>query len=334
MAKQQVKEKILARIEDKLDLGGFIAYDQAWGFVSGLEEVETEIDSLREAGQPEVAVELYESFLGGCYEKAEEIDDSGGELGMFFHGLFCGWIQARQDAGLSAAETVERILKWEANDDYGFCYDMEERLAKTLDREGFRLYQKHFEEQLNEAYQPHEGDAPMYIRDYPHEIWRTADVLKRLYMARKDVRSYLALCQRILASPKDCENIVRLLKSKGKAEDALAWAEKGLAIEGDRQWGNESSSSLGGLREELLQKTGRGDEALQSAWDRFRSAPSAYEYRDMMKYVSTDEKDLWREKAMKEAEKGRLSGYVELCCETKEWGALAGRVHQAAHEDL
>jgi hypothetical protein len=45
-------------------------------------------------------VTLCETFLAGCNAKAEEIDDSDGELGMFAGGLFCGWIKARQYAGL------------------------------------------------------------------------------------------------------------------------------------------------------------------------------------------------------------------------------------------
>ena len=36
-------------------------------------------------------------YLEGHYEKAEEIDDSGGELGMFFEELFCSWIDTGEN---------------------------------------------------------------------------------------------------------------------------------------------------------------------------------------------------------------------------------------------
>lgn len=39
------------------------------------------MDSLVELGEAERAVGLYEIFLSGCYEKADEIDDSDGDLG-------------------------------------------------------------------------------------------------------------------------------------------------------------------------------------------------------------------------------------------------------------
>ena len=35
-----------------------------------------------ESGEADRTVRLYEMFLSGCYEKVEEVDDSGGNLGM------------------------------------------------------------------------------------------------------------------------------------------------------------------------------------------------------------------------------------------------------------
>jgi hypothetical protein len=67
----------LGSIECALDLGEFIPYNRSWDFVRGLEEVKHKIDTLVKDGQAERAVSLYEIFLSGCYEKADEIDDSG-----------------------------------------------------------------------------------------------------------------------------------------------------------------------------------------------------------------------------------------------------------------
>jgi len=89
--------------------------------VEELKEALTEkIDDLTEPGEAGRAVRLYELFLSGCYEKADEIDDSSGNLGMFFQDLFLSWIKARQKAGHAAEETVGEILNWMENDEYGF----------------------------------------------------------------------------------------------------------------------------------------------------------------------------------------------------------------------
>ena len=66
--------------------------------MSALRRAEEEIAKLVGA-DPARAVALYETFQAGCNAKAEEIDDSDGELGTFAGGLFCGWIEARQAAG-------------------------------------------------------------------------------------------------------------------------------------------------------------------------------------------------------------------------------------------
>jgi hypothetical protein len=101
-------DPLISQIEQALDLGQFISYNQSWDFVHDLEDIKDKIDDLMESGEADRAVRMYELFLSGCYEKADEIDDSGGNLGMFFQDLFLSWITARQKAGRAAVMTVEK----------------------------------------------------------------------------------------------------------------------------------------------------------------------------------------------------------------------------------
>jgi len=94
----------------------FIDYRTSWEFVGGLEEVKREIDRLIKT-QPHQAVELLETFIAGCYEKAEEIDDSSGSFGMFVGDLFCAWIEARQAAKAAPHATAKQLLGWMDSDD-------------------------------------------------------------------------------------------------------------------------------------------------------------------------------------------------------------------------
>ncbi|MBW2169815.1 MAG: hypothetical protein JRG69_11265 [Deltaproteobacteria bacterium] len=82
MKKRRNADPLISQIELALDLGQFISYNQSWDFVHDLEDTKSKIDDLMENGEADRAVRLYEMFLSGCYEKAEEIDDSGGNLGM------------------------------------------------------------------------------------------------------------------------------------------------------------------------------------------------------------------------------------------------------------
>jgi hypothetical protein len=98
------------RIESALALGRLISYVN-FEFVRELEAVEKQIARMG-LTKPSPAAPLYESFLAGCYAKAEEIDDSSGSFGQFVGTLFYGWIEARQAACADPDNTAARLLVW------------------------------------------------------------------------------------------------------------------------------------------------------------------------------------------------------------------------------
>ncbi len=334
MSKAKRVKPLIQAIEGALAPGTFIAYGRSWDFVLSLDEVKDRLDAMVKAGQARQAVELYETFLAGCYEKAEEIDDSGGNLGDFFQQLFVSWVRARQRAGCPAEDTVRCVLRWIDRDNCGFCHDIEGDVAKALDRRGLALFKAHFEQQLDTAFAQFKAGDPQCIHDYPWAVRWPVHALKAVYLARNDWRSYTSLCERFLVSPKDCANIAALCEAKKRPADALAWVERGLATEQDRNWGNESSYELRGLRKRLLAKVGRREEALESAWADFARHPSAYGYADLRKYVPRNARDAWHQRAMQQAETVDLRGFIEICVETKEWEQLATQVVTTTHEQL
>ncbi len=324
----------MASIERALDFGQFVSYKQTWDFVSNLDRIKDQIDALVDEGDAERTVRLYELFLAGVYEKAEETDDSGGELGAFFERLFVSWIIARQKTGCAAEETVLEILGWIENDNYGFCHGIEGEVARTLNREGFALFRSHFRNLFEKAFAPFKCEAPRRIYDYPAEVCLSARVLKSIYIAKRDVPSYVALCEMMTVSPKDCEEVGNMHKTRRRFAEALEWVERGLSLEHERHWGNESSNSLAFIRRELLEKVGRKEEAFQVAWEQFEKHPCEYAYADLMKHVAGEDREHWHDKAMEAAKRTSLSGYIEICAKTKEWDALVRHVDSVTREEL
>ena len=96
-------------IEIALEPGRFIPDRACFSFVSDLDAIAATIAKLIPSEQAR-AVRLYETFLAGCYEKAEELDDSSGSFGQFVQDLYCGWIEARQAACADPEETATRLL--------------------------------------------------------------------------------------------------------------------------------------------------------------------------------------------------------------------------------
>lgn len=222
MAKAKKPDPLMTAIEHALFSGHFIAYGQMFHFAEGLDLAKNQVDALVKQGQAQRAVSLYEVFLAGCYDKAEEVDDSGANLSMFFEDLFISWIHARQKAGCAPDETVQSVLNWMHNDAYGFCYRIHGPVAKAFNPTGYRLFRSHFENLLGDALAAPENietpdQRPDSSRSYGHLLQ-----LKEIYHARGDLRAYLALCHRIDPSPKDCENIAGMLKAKKRFNDALS----------------------------------------------------------------------------------------------------------------
>src|SRR6266852_9345239 len=122
-SKTRRREPMERTIEAAFQPGHYIGWNTGYAFVSDLRQAEGEIARLI-ASDPVRAAALYEAFIAGCNEKAEEVDDSDGELGMFAGGLFCGWIKARQAAGADRGETAKLLLGWMDDDPYGFCNDL------------------------------------------------------------------------------------------------------------------------------------------------------------------------------------------------------------------
>ena len=155
------------------------------------------IDILLENGKAKQAVYLYEIFLSGCYEKAEEIDDSGGNLGMFFEELFCSWIYGRQKAKYDPKETIDSVLKWMENDDYGFCYKIEKSIVKIFCRDELKIFESSIRSRFDDAYSLEDPKEDKRINNYSYPVRENAGILKTIYNEKKDIKSYLSLCKKV-----------------------------------------------------------------------------------------------------------------------------------------
>ena len=138
------------QMELALNPGVFIPDRACYAFITELEEVAAGIGKLAGA-DPVRATALYETFLAGCYEKAEELDDSSGSFGQFAGELICGWIKARQASGAEADETAAILLARMDDDPYGFCYQIEKDAAKAFDKAGLAAFERQIQARFEAA---------------------------------------------------------------------------------------------------------------------------------------------------------------------------------------
>lgn len=179
-------------IEDAIKPGDFIGYNESWSFISGLEKVNEQIDGVADK-QPLQAVDLIETFIAVCYEKAEEIDDSSGSFGMFVEELFCSWVNARQKGNCDPRETIARLLSWMDDDDYGFTYQLEKSVSKVLSPQGLNEFAATIRIRFDVE------------RKKGHHHRQMGESLKTIYAAGRDLKSYILICEETEFLPKDCE---------------------------------------------------------------------------------------------------------------------------------
>ena len=333
MASRKELQSLLTSIERVLAPGVFIDYGQTFDFLHDLEEMQKKVDVLVAGGNAAEAVPLYEAFLAGTYEKMEQIDDSGGMLGMFFENLFCGWVKAREKAALSTEETLTQVGKWIENDDYGLCHDIELKVFQALRRKGRKLYEQQIQKRLNTAWAAERADGKNFT-DYSWPVRRDIDILKGIYRACKNLKSYHDLCEQLGYMPQDCLCIAEIHKARKSYEDALEWTNRGIGQTNDLMSGF-ADIHLRDLKRDLLIKLGRGDEALDDAWSEFEKHPCPTAYETFMKFVPKKDRAEWHRRAIGLAEKkADLADLMDLCVQTDEWDVLIRRLLSARDDAL
>jgi uncharacterized Zn finger protein len=279
-------------IEVVLNDGNFISYKAAWEFVDRLLRVARQVGELIE-NEPDRAARLFAVFISACHEKANEVDDSSGNFGMFIDGLFARWIKASRAAGREPAAIAEFLISWMEEDRYGFCHDLERVVTPLLDKPALNAFAAAIRSKFD--------TAP--LNDYKRRLW--GERLKTALAAGRNIDAYIALCEQTELTVKDCKVIAEMYRARRRPGDALAWIECGLAS-GDAQYWSEAYD-LRHMKRALQASTGGWADALDSAWAEFTAHPSSFTYAELMRYISPKERAAWRAKAMAASERQRGS---------------------------
>lgn len=316
-------------IESVLSPGMFIYHSDAWSLMEDVRDVASEIGKIVKK-DPKRAAYLYEIFIAGCHEKAGEIDDSSGDIGILVEELFCGWVQARRTAKDDPGETARLLISWMEDDPYGFCHHLDRAVVNALNKKGLDAFVHQVRSKFESI--PAQDDSEKGSHDYARRRW--GEVLKNLLAAQRDAEAYITFCDQTEFLAKDCVAIAKIYLSRRRREDALAWVERGLETAGSDSKQSYEESRLSELKRELLFKLGRREDALQSAWSEFESHPAALTYKELMRYVPAKEKKAWRQKAMETSEKGDLSYQIELWLDNNESDRLVSRMRRTTDEEL
>ncbi len=243
------RDPLETAIEVALQPGRFIAYRAGSDFVSSREAVAGQLETLVPTDARR-AVGLYETFLAGCYEKADELDDSSGNFAMFVVSLYCRWIRARQ-AGSADADETARLLLWRMeNDPYGFASSIEPDAVKVMSRDGLAAFERQVKARFEAKDAVEQASDHASRRDPAYLRRRWGEILRAIYTRQRDVRAYIALCEHTQLSAQDCLAVATMLKTRRKPDEALVWVDRGLALEKKHPHGSIAGHDLVRLKRE------------------------------------------------------------------------------------
>jgi hypothetical protein len=219
--------------------------------------------------------------------EAGGVDDSDGEFGTFAGGLYCGWIEARQAADADRSETARLLLEWMDDDPYGSCNDLELLAVKVLDRAGREAFENEVRARFEKECAALGGRKRPAVSNLNYARDRWSRMLQEIYSQQRSVPKYIELTGRTELTQADCEAIATMLQARRKLNDALAWMERGLAMEQANAFGRGVSYKLGEMRRALLARLDRGEEALDSAWAEFQKEPGKLTYQELVRYAKS-----------------------------------------------
>ena len=240
-----------------------------WAY--GVNQVAERLGELLDAGQAVAVVALTEHALEALVEVMERADDSSG----YISDLVADFERLHHDACISARpepiELASRLFTWEVDGHWDVFMDAVSRYADALGPEGIARFRQLAVERWSHVRPAGPGDRD---DDRWSARYRITRVMERLAELAGDVDELVAIKSRDLSMPHDWLEVAEVYAGAGRHEEALDWAERGVAAFPDQR-----DPRLDEFLCEAYHRAGRHLEAVELAWQRFQACPELTTYQ-------------------------------------------------------
>ena len=232
--------------------GRFVDYRRAPEWAHGVYELLDTLGDLVDAGHGAVVVTLAERCHKKCEAAMGYVDDSDGWITDIFHRVGDLHHRACVASSPSPVPLARRLAKVELTAELDTFHRAASRYADVLGSEGLAAYRQVVEPKW-EALGP---GGPQWSGDE----YRIREAMAGVALASGDPDEVIRVKQRDLRLPDDYEEVARVLRSAGRADEALEWARAGLVRFADRP---RQVRDLEDLVAELLRDQGGGGDAVE-----------------------------------------------------------------------
>lgn len=278
-------------IDEAFVVHDYVGYREMYDYATNIDAVLDSLQDLLDDGHVETVVALAEHAIDRAEDAVGSVDDSDGWMS--------GIAERLQDLHLAACAaqqpdpvTLARTLfdRERHSGDLEVFYGAASAYAEVLGAEGLAEYRR-----LAQA----EWDAlpPLGPNDeecsWSSQRFRITQIMQTLAQLTGDVDAVVEVLARDQSSAYQFVRIAEVLREANRYDDALAWAEKGLALHGG------SDSRLVDVAAEEHHRTGRREDAVRVTWDAYDEAPGLRTYRHLAEHAQrADLWPAWHDKAL------------------------------------
>jgi tetratricopeptide (TPR) repeat protein len=257
-------------IDDVTEVRRFIDWRDVGTFAGNIEQVAESLAELLKPDSAALLVDLAEYAIERIEGALEQVDDSNGEVGGIVHRLGEMHLKACAMAKPDAVALAERLFRFETTLPFGLCSFDAGTYRETLGKKGLHRYRELAEAEWRKI-KPRTND-----KDYDSHRAVITRIMERLAEASGDIDELVAIKSKDLSSSYRYLGIAEILAKANRADESLAWAERGLKAFPDRPHND--------LRDFLVAaylKRKRGDEALHLTWVQFEERPGLEPYKKL-----------------------------------------------------
>jgi uncharacterized Zn finger protein len=251
----------------------YMDYRHMYDYVS---TIDSALDSLRELlddGHAEAVITLAEHAVDRAEDAVGYVDDSDG----YISGIAERLQELHRDACAAAKPepiALARTLfeRERHSGDLDIFSGAAATYADILGAEGIAEYRRLATAEWDALPPLRPGQEE---RSYSSRRYRITQIMETLAELTGDVDAVADVLARDQSSAYQFVRIAEVYRNAGRHDDALAWAEKGLALHGG------SDSRLVEAAAEEYHRAGRGADAVRVAWDAYDAAPALRTYRQL-----------------------------------------------------
>ncbi len=260
-------------IDEAFVVRDYVDYRHMYDYASTVDSVLDSLQELLDDGHAEAVITLAEHAIDRAEDAVGYVDDSDGYMSGIaerlqeLHRNACA---AAKPEPIALARTL--FERERHSGDLDVFHGAAASYAKVLGAEGIAEYRRLAREEWDGLPPLGPGQEE---RSYSSRRFRITQIMETLAELTGDVDAVAEVLARDQSSAYQFVRIAELYRKAGRHDDALMWAEKGLALHGG------SDPGLLDAAAEEYHRVGRGEDAVRIAWEAYDTSPALRTYRQL-----------------------------------------------------